>query len=243
MFAEEKTDVIVIRTMSVAPLGVPPIRVFNYHERAAAHLCDHVLTRPEAHFWAGLLAKYEEHLDPADEEVLFAFARALWNQPPAPGGEQALYDAYAHAIEQAVRDALAHRWYFISLDEQGWPVWHGLGKQGIYVLCDAATVKTAMLLPYAAPNVEVSDKERRTNPLPRQNTWLYRGAKLRDEDTRYPELPAETSRDELAYWLFRKSITDMRREFNNAGLEYQDKVAQPVNALRKMEFQEWQQLQ
>src|SRR5207253_1061202 len=149
--------------------------------------------------------------------------------PPAPGGEQALYDAYADLIERAVRDAMTHRWYFISRDEQGRPVWHGLGRTGVYVLCDAATVKTAMLLPFVAPNIEVSDDERRTNPLPRQNT--YRGGQ--------PRMPGETGRDELAYWLFRKSISDMRREFNNASLEYGDRATQPVNCLRRMEFEEW----
>ena len=58
------------------------VTLFATPEKALKHLCDHVLTRPEAHYWSQLIPAFEEHLDPGDDDALFRFARSLWSAHP-----------------------------------------------------------------------------------------------------------------------------------------------------------------
>src|SRR5947208_262799 len=74
-------------------------------ESAYEHLCDHVLTRPEAHFWAHLIRHYRDYLDSKDGDELLVYARRLWEESFSGGtvsGEQELFNGYVEAIRVAL---------------------------------------------------------------------------------------------------------------------------------------------
>src|SRR5437867_4206414 len=123
-------------------------------ESAYEHFCDHVLTWPEAHFWAHLIPCYRDHLDHEDENALFSYARRLWLeslQGQVVPGEQELFDGYVEVIRMALKQCVTNGWFWEqekSEEERRRHSWHGLGKCGVYVIWHIGHVGTAMLLPF-----------------------------------------------------------------------------------------------
>jgi len=207
-----------LRHVEVSMFGFRRIAIFGSEARACAHLSDHVLTRPEAQFWAELIPDYTSWVDVEDDDSLYRFAKSLWRGQVPAEAVQALYDGYARVIAEALRDALALGWYWCEQEEHG-AYWRGLGLSGTYVIWRAEAVRTAMLIGYAAPRDgrELPLERRRGNPLPRQHTWVYRGARLRHEHTHYP--PPRSLRSNTArYDLFKRCAVRARREFKAACL-------------------------
>jgi hypothetical protein len=188
------------------------LALFASSEAALRHLCDHVLTRPEAHYWSQLIPAFEDHLDPGDDDALYRFARSLWSAHPPIEAAQVLYEGYGEAIVQAISEAIGNEWYWVEQDEEG-VCYRGMGTSGVYVIWREHAVRTAMVLGYAAPP-EPSRKFRKANPLPRQHAWRYRGAILRQDEAHYP--PVQAAREEAAYHAFKRSARRVRKEFKNA---------------------------
>jgi hypothetical protein len=190
------------------------VTLFATPEQALRHLCDHVLTRPEAHYWAHLIPAFNDWLRAGDDDALYRFARALWSERPPAEALQELYDGYASVIVQAIGDAIHLGWFWAE-DEPDGPCWRGLGVSGAYVVWREHTVRTAMLLGYTAPPAPGEEPAgRKTNPLPRQHAWKYRGARLRRDDAWFPPV----ADDPLAarYHVFKKGAVRVRREYKNA---------------------------
>lgn len=195
------------------PFG--PISLFSTHNRVLSHLCDHLLTRPEANGWSQLLPSYRDHLDPDDDDGLYRFARSLWTPRPPLAAAQQLYDDYGTQIVRAVSEAIRHGWFWAEQEEEE-PTWRGLGTSGVFVIWTEHTIRTAMLLGYTAPPVEDPDgRLRKKNPLPRQHAWRYRGAQLRHDDAHYPPAFGDDA-VHAQYHLFKKGAVRIRREYKHA---------------------------
>lgn len=140
---------------------------FHDETHAAEHLCDHVLTRPEAHDWSLLLPGYRDHLDPADDEALHAAALSLFTGPARPAA-RSLLCAYVAAALGATADALRLGWWWEERD-RGDRCFVGVGLNGVLVVWDASVVRTAYVprsstLPPTNPR-----QPRAVNPLPRRD--------------------------------------------------------------------------
>jgi len=203
-----------LREVCVPQWPFNKVTLFASPNKALRHLCDHVLTRPEANFWAQLIPTFAEHLDPADDNELYHFARSLWSNHPPIDAAQSLYDGYAEVIVQAMGDAIRQGWFWAEEEPEG-PCWRGMGTSGTYVIWRQQTVRSGMLLGYTAPPVEDEPyQHRKTNPLPRQHAWKYRGAILRHQDADYP--PVANDPLEARYHVFKKGAVRLRREYKRA---------------------------
>ena len=90
-------------------------------------------------------------------------------QPASPKA-QSLYDGYADAIRQAVRDAIANGWYWQEFEPSGPPTWHGIGKSGILAVWDVNVIRTAFFKLDDGDSSKRRAKEgrRHQGPLPRK---------------------------------------------------------------------------
>jgi hypothetical protein len=240
------------RLLSVRPLNAVPLPFCADTASAYRHLCDHLLTRPEAEFWCALLPIYRSFLDPEDDNALFAYAKSLWSRGYAGDhvdGEQELYNQYADTTQLALGQAIAQGWFWEEEDPRGKREWHGFGKCGIYVIWEQTVVRTSMLKAFAAPppELELSEEERKHNPLPRQNTWKRSSADVRENEDPYPRVPA----DNVCYFLFLRCRRSLKRAYRNAVRESERRVdgkpvgdrrvVTPINAnLWHCELADWQ---
>jgi hypothetical protein len=189
------------------------VALFVTAESALKHLCDHLLTRPEAHYWAELIPALSTWVQPTDDNSLYRFARAVWSPRPPAEAVQELYDGYASVIVEAMSDAI-HQGWFWAQDEPDGPCWRGLGISGTYVIWREHAIRTAMLLGYTAPPALMEPDERKTNPLPRQHAWKYRGAQIRHDHTWFP--PVQGDSLSVRYHVFKKGAVRVRREYKHA---------------------------
>jgi hypothetical protein len=190
------------------------VTLFASPAKALRHLCDHVLTRPEANYWAQLIPCFVDYLDPDDDDSLYFFARSLWSDHPPLDVAQVLYDGYATVIVQAMSDAIRQDWFWAE-DESDGRCWRGFGISGTYVVWRQQTIRSGMLLGYTAPPAEhEAPQQRRTNPLPRQHAWKYRGAIIRHVDADYPPMASDALK--ARYHVFKKGAVRVRREYKHA---------------------------
>lgn len=202
---------IVLKTVLVADLENSPIRIFASQEEALAHLCDHVLTRPEAHYWSHLIDGYRRIVDPTNDSELDRVALTFWN---ISGNEesdaQTLYDGYAKEIGLSLYVATAQQWMW-EATSRGKTKRFGIGTNSVTVIWTEHVVVSAMLEPYAAPRLQqtVSYHDRKGNARPRKATWLSRKKPPLD-DVR-PE-----DNENTRYKLFEKAFNSVRRQFHRA---------------------------
>src|SRR5947209_20366128 len=109
---------------------MPASGSFFSAEQAREHLCDHVLTRPEAHDWALLLPSYPSLVDPADDARLLAVAASLFSSSPSGEGVTLLKE-YVEALRQAVGDAMRLGWWW-EQSQGKYREWFGLGIDGVH---------------------------------------------------------------------------------------------------------------
>jgi hypothetical protein len=141
---------------------------------AAEHLCDHVLTRPEAHDWALLLPAYRDHVDPTDDNALRATAASLFAGAPLPAAE-ALLRAYIAAGLRAVDDALGlGLWWEQRVGGDRYFV--GMGLDGVLVFWDAAVLRSAYVPRFSTLPPDGPTPSRTVNPLPRRDPARRLGA-------------------------------------------------------------------
>jgi len=191
------------------------LAVFATPDTALRHMCDHILTRPEAHYWSLLIPAYDNWVEAENDDALYRFARALWSSRPPASAAQELYEGYGNVIVQAIGEAILHGWYWVEEEVDGL-CYRGMGTTGVYVIWRENTVQTAMVLGYAAPPGEhpTPTRSRRKDPLPRQHTWRYRGARLRQEEASFPLVKNDLA--ETTYHTFKKSARRLRKEYKNA---------------------------
>jgi hypothetical protein len=205
-----------LREVEVSAWPFGPIQLFATAGKALGHLCDHVLTRPESHYWSTLIPAFEDHLDPSSDDGLYRFARSLFSRRARWDAAQALYDGYGAVIVRSMNEAIRQGWYWAEQEEEG-PVWRGLGMTGTYVIWREKMVHTAMLLGYTAPPAD-TEPHRRTNPLPRQRSWRYRDLRIRRDREHYPVLE-QSDTQHLQYHVFKKGAVRVRREYKDSLLK------------------------
>lgn len=190
------------------------VRVFRDWIHACLHLCDHVLTMPEAEDWALILPGYGPT---AESNTRFRLAMALWRDEG--DSAQWLYDLYAEAIRDAMDSAALSGWAWIDR-RMGREDYVVLGPSGVLVVWSEDSVRTAMLPGRGSPVTEVEDAEdiveqRRRNPLPRE------GAEEEDtgpdgSDWRHGRKPYPESEEMSRYRLFRECAGFVRSRWLNA---------------------------
>lgn len=149
-------------------VAVPPAtNDFHSPVHAAEHLCDHVLTRPEAHDWPLVLPGYPSRLKPTDDAHLEALGRSLFGRTPAPKARQ-LLELYRQALRQAIDDALRLGWWW---EEQTgrYSKWLGYSPSGIFVVWDRRVIQTGFLFRGVSWPCRCK-KPRHIKPLPRRRS-------------------------------------------------------------------------
>jgi hypothetical protein len=150
----------------VSTPAAPASGLFAREEYAREHLCDHVLTRPEAHDWALILPGYASLVSPTDDDALTAVAASLFSSSPSAEAVE-LLKQYLEALQQAIADALRLGWWWEQ--RQGkYSEWFGLGLDGVHVIWTAQVIKTGFF-PGSVRYPPDEQTPRTKNPLPRRN--------------------------------------------------------------------------
>lgn len=173
-----------------APL-FPSSRGFASRQQALEHLCDHVLTRAEAHDWSLILPEYDGLVDPTADRALEDFARRLFSKDPFPEGES-LLDSYLRMLRQSLADARKLGWWWEQRSGR-YAEWCGFGLDGVFVVWDAQVIKTGFLLRSAEPPHRGPPPDRESNPLPRRRM-----------ERRMPRL--QNPSPEVHYRIFRENL-------------------------------------
>jgi hypothetical protein len=205
----------------------PNRRSFASGTHAAEHLCDHVLTRPEAHDWSLVLPPYCGLVSPTDDPALEALARSLFSDSPARSG-QVLLGLYVDALLLAIDDALRLGFWWEQRDGK-YREWHGLGLDGTFIIWDTKVIKTGFLFRNVRWPPPGQPRPRLAVPLPRRNLA-----------ERLPAPKPNTMRQR--YELFRTSHYCVSKEY---GAAY-DNIRQAggdifVDPLKTPRFNRWQQ--
>jgi len=189
------------------------LSIFRDWQSACAHICDHLLTPPEAFCWAVLVLDEIRELVTGDGA--FRLGRSMWRDEGESAQE--LYDLYASAIEDALRFAERMGWVwqepFYGDEPPANRPRKALGIFGVVVVFDSQTVKSARIEGKgSAEQIEkgrrVSFEERRTNPLPRVTK------KATEKVPRYPETEAE--REYYLFKMFKDTARRVRKEMKTA---------------------------
>jgi hypothetical protein len=208
----------------------PPAQPFFAGDvQAAEHVCDHVLTRPEAHDWSLVLPACHAQVQPTDDDGLRQMALSVFHDPRGAQG-QALLDAYVDVLLRAIDDAL--RLGFWWGQSQGhYHEWFGLGLDGIFVIWNAQVIKTGYLWRNVRWPPSGKPRSRMEEPLPRRN---------RAERLRSPPPNTERAR----YELFRDNHYGVSKKYAKAYDDAQGKISAGgdifVDPLQSPRFNHWQ---
>jgi len=199
-----------LKTLSLAGSADLTFQIFASPEEALAHLCDHVLTRPESHYWSVLIHRYRSIVDPTSDPELDRIADLFWEDAKQSEAQE-IYDGYAREIGLAIISSSSQRWYW-TIKEGQKVKRHCVGVNGVLAICSEGVVVSAMLERYAAPDVgwDVSYHDRLTTSRPRKGTWASS-----DKDPGDLHLqPAKT--EDTRYLLFKKYFSSVSRRFFRA---------------------------
>lgn len=222
--------------------GQRQTRVFRDWRHACEHLCDHLLTMPEAAAWNVVLGGHGTDLSP---NARFHLARRLWDDESQGEAGQRLYDLYAGAIADALDSAEATGWVWTeSMDRREDK--KVLGLMGVLVVLSLARegdehVRTAMLPGMGTPfDATEAGKEsdtvaaRRRNPLPRERESGGDGG----ADRAHPQREASMIRRQ--YKVFRKCANRVRREMLEAFFQGKGRMSGAEELLKRVrDFDEW----
>ena len=208
----------------------PAQRVFFSEVHAAEHLCDHALTRPEAHDWAVVLPGYDSLVSPREDTELRRVGASLFPGPSCAEA-QTLLELYVAAILQNIEDAL--RLGFWWEQHQGkYQEWLGLGLDGIYVIWDRKVIKSGYFPGSASfpPTGEI--RPRTENPLPRRDP----ARQLRPPPPPSPRRPYELFR--TSHYCISKLYAGA---YENGEVEQAggDVFVDPINSPRFGKWQRW----
>ncbi len=146
------------------------VTVFSSWVKACEHICDHLLTPPEARAWSLLIPPLRVLLE---SRAYFELAKRIWTDSDEEG-RQKLYDEYAGQIRLCLASAEKEGWYGEDF------TWEGarwlLGVNGFVAIISPKYIITAYIPDLGDPNMVSSSsnksdeeiiRERRSNPLPR----------------------------------------------------------------------------
>lgn len=216
------------------------VRIFRDWVHACAHLCDHVLTMPEAEGWALILEGYRET---CESNARFRLAKSLWSDE----GESAqwLYDLYAGAIADVLDAAVLTGWVWIDRSRMR-SDYVAFGPSGVLTIWSEGHVRTAMLpgtgRPLSNGGEESEDvDERRRNPLPRETA--ERGAGSPDgRDWRHGRGGSGEPEEHRRYRLFRNCARFVRSNWL-ASYEEVEHVTWPTDLMMVVaDMDEWTRL-
>lgn len=146
--------------------------VFRTWPRAMAHVCDHLLTRPETWMWSLYLDCYRTYLADDQAETRFKLGCQVW-QSPEKG--QGLYEGYVKEIERSLTESTTLGWFygrdFVPPDNpSGRHVrYSGIGLSGAMVGWTPGHVNTCYFPAEGRSDVANYDEHaRKRNPLPRE---------------------------------------------------------------------------
>jgi len=146
------------------------ILIFSNHEQALAHICDHVLTRKESHYWLILIPEYRRIVDPTEDRELDDLAEAFWNGRKQDS-LQKLYDGYAEAIAEDLQIAIHHSWYWEEQHHRDGTRCCGVGLSGVIVVWSKSLVVSGRLgFSIGKETTMVSEHDRLSNPRPRRSS-------------------------------------------------------------------------
>ncbi len=230
------------------------LKVFRDWETACRHLCDHVLSMPEAEAWAELLGPDAAQILASNKR--FRLAKRMWSPGDEGESAQPLYNEYAKAIRAALETGARVGWVWRAPDDRR--VRKTLGLTGVLVVFDAEAVRSGMLPGFGNPHLISQSKEqdesvesRRRNPLPREGgeeedpplrpTALGMRPRRRDVSTRRS---ASSESPELRrFKIFRKCAQHVRSEFFRAYFHTKGAADAPEELRRSIkEFGSWLQL-
>lgn len=163
-----------LNTHKVQLDGIGTVSIMTEWSSALSHLCDHVISRPEAHCWTVLIADYDRV--PVANRTRFwkELAKTAWRHGSEgnPPDIVWLHDEYTWHIEQALLSASAEQWTW--QEREGRRVFDcALGLTGVFVVHDRQKVLTAYLpqAPIGSSDADMprGRKARRRNPVPRDN--------------------------------------------------------------------------
>lgn len=222
------------------------LRIFSSWDRACAHLCDHVLTMPEAKIW-GMIAP--ELTELVYSKRRFAVGKSFWEGTEGESASE-LYGVFCDVSFDALD----------SLEITGW-VWNDPGKRAEDVFClglnglllilspQAKTVRTAYFPGHGNAQQVESSKEigvdpqlRKKDPFPRE-TGAHPGGLYRKRES-VPNVPVKKIDDKrkLFYKIYRKSAVFVRRSFVDS-LKYIPGQDSEANYSLVLPFEAWCEVQ
>lgn len=228
-----------------------PLSVFRDWVAACEHLCDHVLTRPEAEAWAELLGPEIAGLIMSNAG--FRLARQMWRAEGELPDAQALYDVYADELCRALDSAAVNRWHW---DDPEFPnVRKALGVSGVEVVFNESSVLSGMLPGFGCAGRTAEAKEtlaasdRLTQPLPRQGPTDDAGPEIFNP-AKEPRLsrpkfdpkakPPPLTRNLIRYQIFRRCAQFVRAELLQAYCNMGGKARGPETLRRGIDdFDAW----
>lgn len=206
----------------------PTSGTFFSEQYALEHLCDHVLTRPEAHEWALVLPGYSSLVSPTDDAALHAIAASLYSSSPSAKGVELLKE-YLGALRRAIDEALRLGWWWEQ--KQGrYREWSGLGLEGVFVVWNADTILTGYLPASSRYRAGADPRPRIENPLPRRDPA---------ERIRPPPPDSPRRRHQLyssSHYCVSEKYARIYEEITQAGGDVF------VDPLKSMRIGKWQQL-
>lgn len=225
-----------LRYLDVPPLPPRPLRIFSNQEKALEHVKNHVLTEPESYAWSLVVPEFRSVFNAEDRREVNHLARQLGSDP-LPQEAQRLYDGYADAIGEAVRDAIARGWFWQEQAVDGSMIWHGVGKSGLYAIWDVNVIRTGYfdLADVQGPKLRKNQERREQGPLPRR-----RPARERAKGHELAGIPEDTSI--ARFEIFEKCWHNVRLAYGRACLQERRIVG--IGRMdhwrnRSVLFQEW----
>ncbi|MDR1613873.1 MAG: hypothetical protein LBT97_14010 [Planctomycetota bacterium] len=193
--------------------------------RAGAHICDHLLTLPEAHAWSVI----HPWLKPIVESRSgFETAKRMWSEQ-GDADFQRLYDAYMSAVQFALASSEGEGWHGEEKDGSGE---RALGINGVLTVLGGDRVLTAYI-----PGV--GD---RTTVQPMEDLEPEEEEALRERDplprARRPEKPdadkfAKIGERERLAKIFKKAAKSVRwRDVNW--------YSRDMHSLKRMTLEQWE---
>lgn len=218
------------------------VKGFSNWIRAAAHICDHLLTRPEMEGWCALADCLEPLLN---TRAAFEEARRMWSD----GGDEEFrryYDPYIAEIAFALSSGGGEGWVGEETEEMGTTVGSGvlvLGINGVLVIMERGCVITSYLPGTGIKAVRESrnDEEeltsRRINPLPREKDFSDSQQYAAKEHRSERKSPSDDTLSEMEKKLriFKKSAKNVRT--NNVNWYSMNRMN-----LKRLTLEEWEEL-
>jgi len=226
-----------------AARGDRAYQVFRSWVDAARHLCDHVLTAPEAPWWL-LVLEPEPEVDLANPRARFALAKRAWQPKQEGAALQDLYDRCCEAVERSLQGEL---WVWDGRNRRKY-----LGPRGLAVVTDEerSVVVSAYLPAQGSPLGTVQQQElewgldedqvaaqRAHNPLPRQVPDEAGEGDPRAEDEGLRDWQRHRLFVSGVEWFARESL---HTELSELGAEQSRRAHEEVSALGA-DFVKWQE--